>query len=99
MSQFFFSVCDHESFILCKEFKCSSNLPGICLCMLLFPPAPETVSCKFLVCVSPAFLSHRSQQASVYFAQSEQVTDGLCCILFPFVSRSIMSRVWLLELG
>lgn len=82
----------HESFVLCKQFKCSSSLPGICLCVLPFSPAPEAVLYDFLVSVSPAFLSHRSQQCSVSFPQSEQVTDGLCCIVFPFVSRSIMSK-------
>lgn len=92
MVQFLLSVCVHESFILCKEFKCSSDLPGMCLCMLPFSSVPEATSAEFLLCVSPAFLSHRSQQCSVYFAQSEQVTGRLCGSLFPFLSGSIMSK-------
>lgn len=75
-----------------KSLKCSSDLPGMCLCILPFSSAPEARSSEFLVCVSPAFLSHRSQQFSVYFAQSEHVTDRLCCSLFRFVSGSITSK-------
>lgn len=90
--QFLLSVCVHESFILCKEFKCSSDLPEMSMCRVPFSSVPEATSSEFLPCVSPAFLSHRSQQCSIYFAQSEQVTDRICCGLFPFVSGSIMSK-------
>lgn len=98
--QFLLSVCVHESFVLCKEFKFKEWLARNVLVYAAFLLSPRS-HVIWISCLCQSCLSVTQVTAMLCCAQSEQVTD---CVVVSFVLYQEVScqRVWLgllLELG